>query len=93
MFVALQGPFRIMLFFTKNTFCDGITRVDVPCAEHVAFHARKNACYQFKKKVHSWPKPIKCVQKSRKYIKNNLPLKKEEKQKNIPGNHQFYHRP
>ena len=38
-------------YVTKNTFCDGITRVDVPCAEHACFHALKNACYQFKREI------------------------------------------
>jgi len=51
MFVAWQGPLKIIFFFSKNTPFDGITRVDAPFAEHVFCHALINACYQFKRET------------------------------------------
>jgi len=51
MFVAWQGPSKIMFFFSKNTPSDGIARVDSPCVEQVFCHALKNACYRLKRKL------------------------------------------
>jgi len=57
MFVAWQGPFRIMFFFTKKTPFDGITRVGAPCVEQVFAMHLKMPVINTKERVHNWSKP------------------------------------